>query len=91
MTTTHGHRVGISSHFRRQDAHVAPLPRAQDVGLAEPDPAAAEDRPRPPPLAVGLGRLRQQPQPRFRGGRRRGDVGRPQERIERAGRHRQGR
>ena len=77
-----------SSHFRPQAAHVAPLPRAQDVGLAEPDPAAPEDRPRPS-LAIGLG-LGRQPQPRFRGGRR-GDMGRPQERLQRSGRHRQGR
>ena len=73
-------------HFRPPPpANVPPLPRAQDVRLAQPDPAAAEGRRRP---RIDLGRFHDD-LGRFRG-RRGADVGRPQERVQRAGRHRQG-
>ena len=67
-------------HFRPSPADVPPLSRAQDVRLAQPDPAAPEDGPQ----LDGRHDVAQQPR---HGGRT--NMGRPQERVQRAGRHRQ--
>ena len=67
-------------HFRPSSANVPSLSRAQDVHLAQPDPPAPEGRSQ----LDGRHDVAQQPRD---GGR--ADVGRPQERVQRAGRHRQ--